>query len=226
MSAHAPVRTEAIVLRRTNYGEADRIVQFLTPNGKVSALTRGVRREKSKLAGGIELLAVTDITLQSGRGELSVVTSARLKQFFSHILDDYDRLQFMYYVLKDVGKVSEQVQEPDFFIVVQTVLQSLDEITVPLGATELWYRLQMAQLLGVGANLTRDAAGRKLMPGEMYRFDSTDMAFVQHQAGEYGSDHIKLLRLAASSPPVIIAHVSRLDELLARCLAVARAVHE
>ncbi|HRQ86596.1 MAG TPA: recombination protein O N-terminal domain-containing protein, partial [Candidatus Saccharibacteria bacterium] len=46
-------RTRAIILRRTNYGEADRILQLLTPEGRKSAIARGVRKEKSKLAGGI-----------------------------------------------------------------------------------------------------------------------------------------------------------------------------
>ena len=49
-------RLRAIVLRRTNYGEADRILQLLTPKGKRSVMAKGVRRERSKLAGGIELL--------------------------------------------------------------------------------------------------------------------------------------------------------------------------
>ena len=52
------LRTKAIVLRRTDYGEADRILQLLTPSGKRSVIARGVRKEKSKLAGGIELFSV------------------------------------------------------------------------------------------------------------------------------------------------------------------------
>lgn len=50
-------RTQAVVLRRTNYGEADRILQLLTPDGRRSVMARGVRKEKSKLAGGVELFA-------------------------------------------------------------------------------------------------------------------------------------------------------------------------
>ena len=49
----------AIVLRRTDFGEADRIVNLLTSEGKISAIARGARRQKSKLAGGIEIFAVT-----------------------------------------------------------------------------------------------------------------------------------------------------------------------
>lgn len=51
----ADLRTQAIVLRRTNYGESDRILNLLTPEGKVSVIARGVRKEKSRLAGSIEL---------------------------------------------------------------------------------------------------------------------------------------------------------------------------
>ena len=47
MSAKTPddIRTLAYVLRRTNYGEADRILNLLTPTGQYSAIARGVRKE-------------------------------------------------------------------------------------------------------------------------------------------------------------------------------------
>ena len=35
------LRTRAIVLRRTDFGEADRILQLLTPEGKRSVIARG-----------------------------------------------------------------------------------------------------------------------------------------------------------------------------------------
>ena len=56
--------TPAIVLRRTNYGEADRILTILTPeHGQQAVIARSVRKEKSKLAGGIELFAVCELGL-------------------------------------------------------------------------------------------------------------------------------------------------------------------
>jgi len=60
-------KTKAIVLRRTNYGEADRIIQFITPVGKISAIAKGVRREKSRLAGGIELFQFVRLFLWMAR---------------------------------------------------------------------------------------------------------------------------------------------------------------
>ena len=51
--------TDGIVLSRVNYGEADRIIKLLTPEaGKLSLMARGVRKPKSKLAGGIELFSI------------------------------------------------------------------------------------------------------------------------------------------------------------------------
>ena len=56
------ISTRSIILTRINYAEADRIITFLTPsNGKVRAIAKGVRKAKSKLAGGIELFSISDI---------------------------------------------------------------------------------------------------------------------------------------------------------------------
>ena len=93
-------RLKAIVLRRTDYAEADRVLQLLTPKGRRAVIAKGVRRERSKLAGGIELFAVCDVVIRSGRGNLGLLTSARLVDFYRHILEDYERMQFAYQVLK------------------------------------------------------------------------------------------------------------------------------
>src|SRR5690348_14419421 len=94
-------KTEAIILRRTNYGEADRILNVLTPDhGKISLIAKGVRRPKSKLAGGLELFAVCSITVLQGKSDMGVVTSSRIKDFYGDILRDYDRLQVAYEVIK------------------------------------------------------------------------------------------------------------------------------
>ena len=54
-------RTHGIVLTRVDYGEADRIITMLTPEGKITLMVRGVRRIKSKLAGGVELFSVSEM---------------------------------------------------------------------------------------------------------------------------------------------------------------------
>lgn len=219
-------RTRAIVLRRTNYGEADRIVQFLTPSGKVSALARGVRREKSKLAGGVELLAVVDVTLHKGKGELLTLTSARNEHFFGAILRDYDRLEFAYYVLKDTARMAELIDEEAFFDLLEQTLDALNTLAVSVAVTELCYRLKMAAIVGQGANLVRDVDGVKLSADGRYQFSMSDGGFVARDAGEYTAEHIKILRLASVAAPKTVQNVNDIDDYLQSCLVVSRAAHE
>ena len=63
----ADVRTLGYVLRRTNYGEADRILNIITRQGKISAIAKGVRKSKSKLAGNIEIFSLIDFNIHQGK---------------------------------------------------------------------------------------------------------------------------------------------------------------
>ena len=80
------LQTEGIVLSRTDYGEADRIINILTPEqGKIALMARGVRKPKSKLAGGIELFSISDISYIKGKGEIGTLISVRLKKHYANI---------------------------------------------------------------------------------------------------------------------------------------------
>lgn len=216
------LRTQAIVLRRTNYGEADRVVQFLTPAGRQSALARGVRREKSKLAGGIELFAISDIVITEGRGTLGIVTSARLVTFFRHILEDYDRLQFGYEVVKQVARASETVDEPEWFEMLSEVLAALDARGLSLKMIETWFYLRYADLLGHGLSLKRDTAGQPLEADKTYTYDVSEQGLRESASGDITADHIKFLRLASVKPLNILGQVSGLELILSVCLLTAR----
>src|SRR3977135_3810231 len=70
----ATYRDRAVVLRKLDYGEADRIFTLLTrTHGKVGAIAKGVRRPESKLGPSLELYGHVDVLLAKGRGELDVV---------------------------------------------------------------------------------------------------------------------------------------------------------
>src|SRR3990167_7023064 len=126
-------KTKAIVLRRTNYGESDRILQLLTADGhKVSTIAKGVRKEKSKLAGAIELFCESEVTIHQGKSEMGVLTSARVSEVMGDIVKDYERLQFGYEILKKIGRLSEHTHEPLLYDVVLIGLQSLNDLKIDL----------------------------------------------------------------------------------------------
>lgn len=216
------LRTRAIVLRRTNFGEADRILQLLTPEGRRSVMAKGVRREKSKLAGGIELFAITDVVLGEGRGDLGILTAAQLVKFYRHILEDYDRLQLGYRVIKLVGTASDAVDEPEWFDLLAEVLAALDALTIPSELIETWFLLHYSGLLGREINLDRDIDGVPLSAELKYRYDSSEEGLRPLQSGEVTSDHIKLLRLIATRSLKVLVQIGGIGKILPECLRVAR----
>ncbi|MCC7103754.1 MAG: DNA repair protein RecO [Chloroflexi bacterium] len=81
-------RAEAIVLRRTNLGEADKLLVLLTrASGKVRVVARGARRPGSRFGGNLELFSLVDILLARGR-ELDVVTQAESRESYRHLRED------------------------------------------------------------------------------------------------------------------------------------------
>ena len=215
-------RTRAIVLRRTNYGEADRILKLLTPDGQVSVMARGVRREKSKLAGGIELFATSDITVHSGKGDLGVLTSARLETFFEHILQDYDRLQFGYEAINAVSKASDTINEPAWFDILEQVYKGLNEPNVPMQLTQVWFYMRYADLTGYELSLERDVSGNKLTPDKSYMYDVSEKGLRPSEQGDITADHIKYLRLISAKPLLVVAQIGGVEAVLPDCWLLAR----
>ena len=215
-------RTRAVVLRRTNYGEADRIVQFLTPIGRRSVIARGVRREKSKLAGGIELFAVSDIVIGQGKGDLGVLTGARLVHFYRHIIEDYDRMQFGYEALKLVSRASEMVDEPEWFEVISQVIAALDVASIDIRLIQTWFYIRDAELLGHGLGLQYDVDGALLLADMQYRYDVGEKGLRQATGGEITAQHITLLRLIATKPLERLVQIGGTQDVIADCLLVAR----
>jgi DNA repair protein RecO (recombination protein O) len=75
-------QTEAIIIKKTKLGEADRILTLYTPHlGKIQAKARGVRRPKSKLAGHLELLTHSLVSLARGRNLDVIIGSQTINSF-------------------------------------------------------------------------------------------------------------------------------------------------
>lgn len=215
-------RTRAIVLRRTNYGEADRILTLITPHGQRSVIARGARREKSKLAGGIELFTVSDVVIQQGRGELGILSQVRPIVFYSHILEDYDRLQFAYEAIRAIIAASEHVDEPEWYGVLSEVYMGLDVLTIPLKLVESWFYFQYAELMGYAINLRADVQGRALEKDKKYTYDVAEKGLRTDDNGDISADAIKIMRLLSAKPIATIVQVGGVTDHLPVVWMVAR----
>lgn len=208
--------TRAIVLTRTDYGEADRILTMLTPDaGKLSLMAKGVRRVKSKLAGGIELFSVSEITYLPGRIGMGRLVSTRLQKHYGRITQDIDRTMLGYELLKLLHKVTEDETEHDYYDLLQAAFEALDDPSVQLELVRVWFRAQLLALAGHTPNLTGVAGGGRLVSDAHYEFDYDATAFRPREDGAFGANEIKFLRLLFSdNSPLVLAKVQGVDRLV------------
>jgi len=212
--------TDAIVLTRTDYGEADRIVTLLTPDhGKLRLMAKGVRRVKSKLAGGIELFSVTNITFIKGRSDIGTLISARLQTHYGHIVQDINRTMLGYELIKQLHKATEDEPEPDYFHLLQQAFAALNDPAISLDLIKLWFGAQLLRLGGHTPNLQTEPDGTKLVAGQTYEFSFDDSAFINRPNGPYDADTIKFLRLVFSgNAPQTLTKITGSAELAKRVL--------
>lgn len=215
-------QTRAIILRRTNYGEADRILKLLTPFGQRSVIAKGVRREKSKLAGGIELFAVSDVVITSGKSDLGVLTSARLVQFYRHILEDYDKLQFGYEAINVVARVSDEINDEGWFTVLEQVYDGLNRQDIDLQLVQSWFYVHYAELTGYALSLERDVIGNRLDANRRYMYDVSERGLRPSEQGDLTADHIKYLRIIAAKSLSTVAQIGGAESILPDCWLIAR----
>ena len=185
------ITTKAIVLSRINYGEADKILTLLTSEqGKVSVIAKGVRKPKSKLAGGAELFSVSDISYLDTPKELKTLVSARLSKNFGAIVKDLHVTTAAYDIIKYAGLYTESLCEDDFFWITVSCLEALNS-----GASYeivfVWFGVHLLQLAGHAINTSVTEGTEQ----GAYMFDQQEMNFYEHPQGVLRQNHIKLLRV-------------------------------
>ena len=217
------VKTLAYVLRRTNFGEADRILNLITPEGKVSALAKGVRKEKSKLAGGVEMFSLTELNLHFGKSEMATVTSARMLSYYGGILTDFGRMELAAMILKRVSLAAESSDAPEYFKMTDSCLRGLN-VGMDLRLVESWFLINLAKTLGEETNLYRDVSGEKLKAGERYSFMVMENALMLNPAGEYGEDEIKVMRLMLVAELFTVSRIKNIEKSLPAILRFSRIV--
>lgn len=220
------IRTKAIVLRRTNYGESDRILNLLTEKGVISCIAKGVRKEKSKLAGGIELFCLSEVTIHEGKNnKLGVLTSAKMLEPYQKITLKLEELELGSTVLKTVSKVAENTSGPEYFLLVKQILQALD-VGVNPELVETWFWFNFAKTSGEQINLLRDTDGEKLDALKSYVWDSTELALRPQIGGNITANEIKLMRLILSSDLKTVSRVNDIAKHLPSLLYIAKTINK
>lgn len=104
-------KTEGIILKRSNYGEADRILTVFTRNhGKIKVLAKGVRRIKSRRGPNVELFNWAILFLTKGKN-FDLLSEAEVKDTFSEVRSDLVKVGSAYYLCELIDNLCPERQE-------------------------------------------------------------------------------------------------------------------
>ncbi len=103
--------TEAVILRRADYGEADRLLTLMTPQlGKVRVIAKGARKITSRKAGHIELFARVRLLLARGR-TFDIVSQAEVIEAHRPLREDLLRGGYAHYVGELIDQFTQEGNE-------------------------------------------------------------------------------------------------------------------
>ncbi len=220
------IRTRAFVLRRTNFGEADRIINFLTEQGIIAAIAKGVRKENSKLASAVELFTLSDITLHESRNnKLCVLTSAKIIEHYDKIVYKLSELELASMVMKQIGKFAENSTGPEYFDLLKQVLSAINASVNP-ELIETWFWFNLAKTNGEQINVITDIDGNKLDPIKTYVWDDTESTLRERLGGNVAASDIKIMRIMLSSDLKTTSRIKDIVPHLATLLYIAKSVNK
>ena len=76
MSTERLYRSEGIVIRRRNQGEADRVLTLCTPLGKIEVIAKGARKLRSRKAGHVELFTHSSFVVSRVKNSWDIISQA------------------------------------------------------------------------------------------------------------------------------------------------------
>ena len=178
-------RTDAVVLRRQDFGEADRLLMILTPDhGKFRAVAKGARKPVARKTGHVELFALVDMLIARGR-ELHIVTQAETKEPFLPLREDLVRATYANHLVEllDRFTVEQDASHAEFDLLVNALGWLCTDVDPRL--TARYYEMRLLGLAGFAPSLHQCAIGQeKLEPQDQF-FSSVDGGVIcpDHHAG-------------------------------------------
>ncbi len=189
-------RSEAVVLRRQDLGEADRLLTIFTPDhGKLRVVAKGVRRLRSRKAGHLEPLTRARLILARGRN-LDVITQAEAVELFPTLRGDLERLGQAFYTVELLDRFT--VEEGETQRLYDLLLNTLGRLAEGDDGSVVvrYFELRLLELVGYRPELFRClGCGKELQPQD--QFFSIAMGGILCPTCGVGRKHAHPISLAA-----------------------------
>jgi DNA repair protein RecO (recombination protein O) len=181
-----------IVLRRTNFGEADRIVTIYSrERGKIPCIAKGVRKPISRLSGPTEGFTYGTFQLAEGR-HLHIVSQADVKNSFQQIHCDLHKIAHASYISEMVDKLTEEHDcNPEIFDLLLSSLYLMERPNPPEKIAHM-FALQFMGLLGYEPMIDCCLRCHAKLSGETTLFSPSMGGIVCRECGPIPGDSISL----------------------------------
>ena len=163
--------TDAIVLSRFDFGEADRILTLITPGGgKIKAIAKGIRRQKSRIGGSLEPFAELRVVARPGP-DLRGRHPGLGRPPWLNLRDDLVSFGTASYLAELAnGTLEERHAAESVYLLLKRAYEILDAGMAP-GRVARWFEMHLADELGVRPEVDRCVeCGRLLEADERYRW--------------------------------------------------------
>jgi len=122
-------KTEGIVLKRKNFGEADKILTIYTKHyGKIKVLAKGIRKPTSKKSPTLELFNWVKIFVSRGRG-LDIIKESQIIRSFRGWKKNLGKVEVAFYFCELVERLApENVPNLKIFNLLTGSLLGLSQI--------------------------------------------------------------------------------------------------
>ena len=154
----AQITTNAIVVRRAAYRENDRMITLFSPTmGRIDALCRGCRRQKSPLMAASELFCAGEYVLYQTHDRATVV-SCQVSDTYYALRSDYEKLSHGMYMLELCSAAIQPAQENErlFMLLLRSLAHLCYGDAAPRRITAV-FLMGMTSLLGFRPQVGRCA---------------------------------------------------------------------
>jgi DNA repair protein RecO (recombination protein O) len=141
-------RTEAVVIRRSDFGEADRLLTlFSADRGKTRAIAKGARKPQSRKTGHVELFMRSKFLVAEGR-DLDIVTQAETVETYAALREDLVRATYAGYAVELLDRFTvDDDPHRDIYDLLTLALETLAATDDPLLLAR-YYELRLLSLTG------------------------------------------------------------------------------
>lgn len=215
-------RTQAIILKRRDFGEADRLLTVLTPDhGKIDVIAKGARKPTSHKTGHVELFTRADMLIHTGR-ELGIVAQAEMVAPYMGVREDLSRGAYASYCAELLDRFTAQGDEDysNLFSLFDDTLNRLCNDDDPR-LTARYFEVHLLEIVGFRPELSKCVISREPIQPEDQFFSYALGGVV---SPNYAHEGVAAVRIAVTTLK-LLRHIQRSPYSHVKTLTISPTLH-